>query len=52
MRAHVITMNKWVFKIFVIYFKALSIFRYIKNNNKNWKNEGIYDGDLEYIEAY
>ena len=32
------------------YEQSLSIFRYITNKNKNWKNEGIIDDDLEYIE--
>lgn len=29
--------------------KALSIFKYIKNKNKNWKNEGIKDEELDYF---
>jgi len=32
------------------YEQSLSIFRYIKNSNKNWKNEGILDDDLEYFD--
>ena len=32
------------------YEQSLSLFRYIKNSNKNWKNEGILDDELEYIE--
>lgn len=32
------------------YEQSLSIFRYIKNKNPNWKNEGIVDEDLEYFE--
>lgn len=32
------------------YEQSLSIFRYIKNKNTNWKNEGILDDDLEYVE--
>jgi len=30
--------------------KSLCIFKYIKNKNKNWKNEGIKDEDLMYCE--
>ncbi len=30
--------------------KSLCIFKYIKNKNKNWKNEGVKDEDLEYCE--
>ena len=32
------------------YEQALSIFRFISNSNKNWKNEGILDEDLRYFE--
>lgn len=32
------------------YEQSLSIFRYIRNKNPNWKTEGILDDDLEYIE--
>lgn len=31
------------------YEQALSILRYINNKNPNWRNEGIIDEDLEYI---
>jgi hypothetical protein len=30
--------------------KALCIFKYIKNKNKNWKNEGVKDEELEFVE--
>jgi hypothetical protein len=30
--------------------KSLAIFKYIRNKNKNWKNEGIKDEELEYFE--
>jgi hypothetical protein len=32
------------------YEKALSIFLYIENRNPNWKNEGIFDEDLTYVD--
>ncbi len=32
------------------YEQSLSIFRFITNSNKNWKNEGIIDEDLRYLE--
>lgn len=32
------------------YEKSLSIFLYIENKNQNWKNEGIIDDDLTYMD--
>ena len=32
------------------YEQGLSIFRYIRNKNKNWRREGIYDEDLVYVD--
>lgn len=32
------------------YEQALSIFRFIKNNNPNWRQEGLFDENLEYID--
>ena len=33
------------------YEQALSIFRYIENKNPNWKNSGIIDDDLVYVDT-
>lgn len=32
------------------YEKSLSIFLFIENKNPNWKNEGIIDDDLTYVD--
>ena len=32
------------------YEKSLSIFLYVENRNANWKNEGIVDDDLTYVD--
>ncbi|KAM3136496.1 hypothetical protein pb186bvf_011454 [Paramecium bursaria] len=32
------------------YEKSLSIFLYIENKRLNWKNEGIFDEDLKYVD--
>ncbi|KAL4477101.1 hypothetical protein ABPG72_015414 [Tetrahymena utriculariae] len=33
-----------------LYEQALSIFRFVRNKRENWKKEGLYDDDLEYID--
>lgn len=32
------------------YEEAISMFRYVINHRKNWRNEGIFDEDLEYVD--